>query len=52
MEELLCKECREKVVREIAQRGERGREEMAYREAVGLKRRAEALMHILEKKLF
>jgi len=52
MEELLCEVCREKVVREIVQRGERGREEMAYKEAVGLKRRAEELMHILEKKLF
>ena len=52
MEELLCEECRERVVREIAQRGERGREEMAYKEAVGLKKRAEALMYVLEKKLF
>ena len=52
MEELLCEVCRERVVKEIARRGERGREEMAYKEAVGLKKRTEALMHILEKKLF
>jgi len=52
VEELLCEVCRERVVKEIARRGERGREELAYKEAVGLKKRAEALMHVLEKKLF
>ena len=52
MEELLCEVCRERVVKEIARRGERGREEMAYKEAVALKRKAEALMHVLEKKIF
>jgi len=52
MEELLCEVCRERVVKEIARRGERGREELAYKEAVGLRRRAEELMRILEKKLF
>ena len=52
MEELLCSECREKVIRRIAQRGAGSREEMAYKEAVALKAKAEALMHVLEKKVF
>ena len=52
MEELLCKECREKVVNEIEERGERGREELAYKQAVSLKKKAEELMSLLEAKIF
>ena len=52
MEELLCKECREKVVKEIASRGERGRKELAYKQAVSLKKKAEELMASLEGHIF
>ena len=52
MKELLCNECRERVVEEIAGRGVRERSELAYKQAVSLKKKAEELMAALERKVF
>jgi hypothetical protein len=52
VEEILCKECRERVKREIARRGERGKEERAYKQIATIKKEVDKLMFTLEKKIF
>tara|TARA_Y100001963_G_C6760600_1_gene439275 strand:+ start:1696 stop:1854 length:159 start_codon:yes stop_codon:yes gene_type:complete len=52
VKELLCEECRDRVARSIERRGAEGKNELAYINAVNLKREAEELMAVLEKQVF
>lgn len=52
MEDLLCPECRDRVKRKLAQRGESNRKQLAYSYALEVKHQADELMRSLEMNLF